>query len=113
MRLFVQPQLTYAASALLVSFLGAVAISATVYVNAAVSPASAVIWPFMVATANGLTMAFNAWAARARIADEALPTLVLVKSACNILQGLAWGCSAPMLHVPGRPSPLLRRPGLW
>ncbi len=34
-------------------------------------------------------------------ADPELPRLVLVKSLCNILQGLAWGCSVPMLHVPG------------
>jgi signal transduction histidine kinase/CheY-like chemotaxis protein len=103
MRLFVQPKLAYALSALLVSFLGAVAISAAVFANSSVPLQAALIWPGLVGIANAMTMGFNAIHARQQIVDERLPRLTRVKSLCNMLQGLAWGSGVALLNVPGEP----------
>ncbi len=103
MRLFVQPRLGYALTALLVSFIGAVAISATVYRNSSLSLDEAIMWPSLVAAANGLTMAFNAWTARRNIRDQELARLTIIKSVCNMLQGIAWGLSVPILNIAGEP----------
>lgn len=103
MRLFVQPRLAYAFSALSVSFLGAVAISAAVYANSSVSPGAALAWPALVGVANALTMLFNAASVRRAIAEADLSRLTRVKALCNLLQGLAWGAGVAILNVPGEP----------
>jgi signal transduction histidine kinase/FixJ family two-component response regulator len=101
MRLFVRPKLGYALSALVMSFLGAVAIGGVVSANSSLPLGAAALWVALVAVANGLTMAFNAASARRPIPDEALERLTMVKALCNVLQGLAWGFGVPVLNVPG------------
>lgn len=101
MRLFVKPHLRYALSAHIFTFIGAVAISTTVYLTSSVSIEQAMLWPAVIALTNALTIIFNVSSSRREIPDTELERAANIKTFCNILQGLAWGFGPQILNVPG------------
>jgi two-component system, sensor histidine kinase len=101
MRLFVKPQLGYATSAHVISFIGALCITATVHYGTGAPLGGLLLWPAVIAVANAATIFFNFWYAGREVTDEALPRLTLVKVLCNMAQGAAWGLGPQLLNVPG------------
>jgi signal transduction histidine kinase/FixJ family two-component response regulator len=107
MRLFVQPKLGYALSAHVISFIGALCISGMVYAASSASLAQVLLWPAVIAVANGITILFNVLSAKRDIADAQLGRLTSLKMGCNVLQGVAWGLGPQILNVPGEAATII------